>query len=305
MVAMTEDQKACTIDALTHDQLAADLAAYLAGYSTPMAIWTDMQLGPSGSARPDVYTIEKTYTALRARAFEVKISRSDFLSDVTKGKYLRYLQYAGSVTFATPAGLISKEEVPKGCGLITRSPKGVWRFQKKPTMNATPPLPQDAWLKLVIDGCARERESARATNCGPRAYMEWQAQDRMRKKAGRELAMALANRDKAMRALTDESDVLVRRQRARIENEAEAAKSEMQKLQAALQEAAKAMGLQADTSWWKIRNELDERMKGSASEDRIREALRTLEWSRRHVGESAEQLRRLLPVAPGSKEEQA
>jgi len=180
---------------LSHNQLAEDLAAHLAGYSVPMVVWTDMQLGPSGSARPDVYTIEKTYSALRARVFEVKVSRSDFLSDVTSGKYLRYGAFAGSITFATPAGLISKAEVPTGCGLMTRSPDGAWRYQKKPTLQPTPELSQHAWLKLVIDGCARERENLRVCRTGPRSSSPWVEQARMREKAGAELGKALANRD--------------------------------------------------------------------------------------------------------------
>lgn len=97
-----------TENALSHDELALDLAAHLSSYSTPMVVWTDMQLGPSGSARPDVYTIEKTYTALRARAFEIKISRSDFLSDVTSGKYLKYGEFAELVEMAGRIGVQRK-----------------------------------------------------------------------------------------------------------------------------------------------------------------------------------------------------
>ena len=44
---------------MTHDELAADLAAHLRGERT--MVWTDMQLGSSGSVRPDVYTIAKSY----------------------------------------------------------------------------------------------------------------------------------------------------------------------------------------------------------------------------------------------------
>lgn len=42
---------------LGHDELAQSLAAHLRGDAR--MIWCDLQLGPSGSPRPDVYTIDK------------------------------------------------------------------------------------------------------------------------------------------------------------------------------------------------------------------------------------------------------
>jgi len=280
---------------LSHDELAEDLAAHLAGYSTPMVVWTDMQLGPSGSARPDVYTIEKTYTALRARVFEVKVTRSDFLADVTSGKYLRYSAFAGSITFATPAGLISKDEVPKGCGLITRSPDGVWRYQRKPTLQPTPDLPRGAWLKLVIDGCARERESARAAKCGPRTSTEWCNQRRMRERAGAELGAALANRDRALQALAKETDQLTNTLKRMEDERRFELTAERERLEAAQSEAAKALGLEADASWWAIRRELDERMKGDPA-NRIAEALRSMGMAIDSLTRERDALARLAPV---------
>lgn len=45
---------------LTHDELAADLAAKLR--TDRRMVWTDIQLGPSGSPRPDVYAIFKSFS---------------------------------------------------------------------------------------------------------------------------------------------------------------------------------------------------------------------------------------------------
>lgn len=279
---------------LTHDQLAEDLAAHLAGYSTPMVVWTDMQLGPQGSSRPDVYTIEKTYTALRARVFEVKVSRSDFLSDVTSGKYLRYQAYAGSVTFATPAGLVSKAEVPKGCGLITRSSEGVWRYQKKPTLQRTPDLPRDAWLKLVIDGCARERENQRLQKCAPKFSSEWMNQKRMREMAGDELGAALANRDNMLRRLQDEGSHYEQSRKEREESDRKALQQERDMIASARADAAEALGLPKDSAWWEIRRELDQRVKGSA-ESRIKEALDSMQRASNALEQQREALERLVP----------
>lgn len=288
-----------TENALSHDELALDLAAHLSSYSTPMVVWTDMQLGPSGSARPDVYTIEKTYTALRARAFEIKISRSDFLSDVTSGKYLKYGEFAGSITFATPAGLVSKDEVPKGCGLITRSPEGTWRYQKKPTLQATPPLSQQAWLKLVIDGIKRERSYLIAEKCAPKHASTWLQQDRMRKIAGEELGRALANRDRALAALNEETDRHTKTLKDRQEQQQAEVRKERAELEKIIADAERALGMdQSDhcgRGIWAIRMELDARIKGG-TEQRLRDALRAMDHSISNMQREREDLARLLPL---------
>lgn len=279
---------------MTHDALAEDLAAHLAGYSTPMVVWTDMQLGPAGSARPDVYAIEKTYSALRARVFEVKVSRADFLSDVTSGKYLRYAAFAGSITFATPAGLISKDEVPKGCGLITRSPEGVWRYQRKPTLQPTPDLPRDAWLKLVIDGCGREREAARVKACVPRTTSEWCHQRRVRDRFGAELAAIVADRDNAARQIQAEAEGHRRALAERQERERDGYREEARKLEELRADAAAALGLAPQAHYWEIRGELDARVKG-ATEERITDALRAVDQAMRGLQRERDDLARLIP----------
>ena len=63
-----------------HDQLAEDLAAHLK--APDRMVWLNMQLGPRGSPRPDVYTIYKSYVRPQPTAYEVKISREDFRSDI-------------------------------------------------------------------------------------------------------------------------------------------------------------------------------------------------------------------------------
>ena len=72
--------------------------------------------------RPDVFAFPATTRRENQvpRIYEVKVSRSDFLSDVKAEKWRRYLYAAGQVTFAVPEGLIEPTEVPTGAGLIVR-----------------------------------------------------------------------------------------------------------------------------------------------------------------------------------------
>ena len=135
-----------------HDELAGDLARHLSNEGR--MVWTDMQLGPQGSPRPDVYRIDKSFVKPCPMAYECKISRSDFLADVTVGKWRSYLSYAYAVVFAVPDGLVKSSEVPDMCGLIVRK-ENAWRLAKRPTMNPHP-IAEHALLKLLIDGVARE-----------------------------------------------------------------------------------------------------------------------------------------------------
>ena len=57
---------------------------------------------------------------------------SDFRSDITSGKWQKYLDFSTAVVFAVPKGLVSKDDIPKGCGLMTRGENG-WVTLRKPT----------------------------------------------------------------------------------------------------------------------------------------------------------------------------
>lgn len=177
-----------------HDALASDLAAYLRA-SQDRVVWTDMQLGPSGSPRPDVYSLPKSYTKFRPLAYEAKVSVADFRRDITSGKWQSYLKYASAVVFAVPAGLINKEDVPVGCGLIVRHEE-VWRMAKGPTLRVVDTLPPETWMKLMIDGIDRHNSQASA-----RFLDTYRVQQKIRKSYGDDLASALSNRDIAVNTL--------------------------------------------------------------------------------------------------------
>lgn len=172
---------------MTHDDLATDLAAHLRGASKRIT-WENMQMGDSGSPRPDVYTMEPTYTRMSFEAFEVKVSTSDFRSDVTSGKWQSYLRFANSVTFAAPAGLIGKADVPSTCGLILRAPGGGWRYAKKPVRHVLTELPWKAWIKLLLDGTERSGFSRRQ-----RHFNEYRASQALGKKFGADVAGMLSD----------------------------------------------------------------------------------------------------------------
>lgn len=171
-----------------HDDLARDLAMHV--LSTKRLVWCDMQLGPSGSPRPDVYALDKSFAHPRAITYECKVSVADFRADVTAGKWQSYLRFSSGVYFAAPAGLLRKEDVPTGCGLIVRGDEG-WRTLRAPTLQPFR-MTQNVCLKLLIDG--RENEVRPAEK---RERSTYGAQAKIAKKWGAETAQILADLESA------------------------------------------------------------------------------------------------------------
>lgn len=173
-----------------HDQLAEDLASHLRG-NTDRMVWTDMQLGPAGSSRPDVYAIPTSYSRFQPIAYECKVSMSDFRADVTKGKYTDYLKFASGVVFACPAGLLKKEDIPAGAGLMVRGPDG-WRSLKKAALVKCETLPREAWMKLLIDGSRRDIQRQQIENeSSCRSLNEYRAIQKIRAEFGEVVAAAI------------------------------------------------------------------------------------------------------------------
>jgi hypothetical protein len=195
---------------MKHDELMIRLADYLGSISGRM-MWTDMQLGPSGSPRPDVYAMDKSFAHPKPVSYEVKVSLSDFRSDVTKGKWQSYLEFSGAVIFVVPKGLITKNDVPNGCGLMTYNEEtDTFASVKKPTLHPVT-LPQRVMLKLLIDGADRVHQVNRR-----KLLDEYSIEKRVRKALGDEVAAAVFD----IRKAEQERDYKIQRIQMQIESEA-------------------------------------------------------------------------------------
>lgn len=150
---------------LKHDELAHSLARHLC--SDDRMVWEDIPAGVSGSIRPDVYTINKSFTKPNPTSYEVKVSVSDFRSDITSGKWQGYKQFSHAVVFAVPKGLITKKDIPNGCGLMTFNGQ-FWNIIKRPTIHPAS-LDGDLLLKLLMAGSERQTHKSKYE---PREYNE-------------------------------------------------------------------------------------------------------------------------------------
>lgn len=222
-----------------HDDLQEDLAAYLRG-NTDRMVWTNMQMGPAGSPRPDVFTLQKSYTSFKPISYECKISTSDFRSDVTAGKWQSYLRFSTAVVFAAPAGLLKKDDVPHTCGLIVRHDSS-WRYLKKPAPSVLNTLDRDAWMKLLIDGVGRAHQQKSSEY-----WSEYATAEKIRQRVGNEVAEYIKNKTAALHSLES-----ARKRLAEIQTGIELKRAEMYRAEVgAYEDARKALAraLHADES---------------------------------------------------------
>lgn len=253
----------------THDALMNDLAGYLRGPDT--MVWCDMQLGPSGSPRPDVFTLRKSYSKPMPTAFECKVSRSDLRSDTTSGKWQSYLAYAGSVTFAVPDGLCTVADIPTGCGLIVRKNE-VWRYARRATIqNVRPPF--DMCMKMLIDGVSRV---SKPIDPRPRPAELWKENERVRKKFGEAVAKCARDLASAQMSALDEQ-ALRSEAWKRVDREAAAhkeylisqAKAQAAEFEAIRIEICQWLELDADTSKYAVQRAISALRAECVADERV------------------------------------
>lgn len=91
-----------------------------------------------------VRTAKSNKPYLETIALEIKVSRADFRRD-TPEKRRRWQQATDRFAYVAPHGLIAKEEVPEGCGLIEYYGSGVlnWTVKAPLTLRLKPGLLED------------------------------------------------------------------------------------------------------------------------------------------------------------------
>lgn len=170
----------------THDELAHSLAQHLDREEN--MVWEDIPAGMAGSVRPDVFVMQKSFSKPNPITYEVKVSVPDFRSDVTSGKWQSYLDFSYGVVFAAPKGLITKKDIPNGCGLIQYNGSGIWRTIKKPTLSPCV-IDSEFLLKLLMGGADRMTQKKPIKN---RDFDKWKHHDTLKKKFGDDIQEKMA-----------------------------------------------------------------------------------------------------------------
>lgn len=138
--------------------LTEDLASHLR--ASGWLAYTEIAIRGTGGIVDVAAVKPRHYARKDFRAYEVKESRSDFRTDEGSNKWRRYLQVFHRVYFATPAGLISKDEVPQDAGLIVRGKNG-WHVVKAARGHTPPNLGVDAVLAMLFRDYENKSEMRR------------------------------------------------------------------------------------------------------------------------------------------------
>lgn len=260
----------------THDELVVDLAAHLRA-NTDAIIWEDMQLGPSGSLRPDVYRMERSFVRPDPVAYEVKVNRSDLLRDLNSGKWRNYLEgVSTAVYFAVPTALaIKRDEIPALAGLYVRGETG-WRAARAAKRH-TCVLHTDVLLKLIIDGLDRQA-TRHARSLRQRAIHQHAIDAGILDRFGAETARLIARR----RELAGEQELHERRTaeaRTRYEKESDARRSrEHDDANRLWTELRTALGLPEQSDTYAVRSAVTQLRARLTADTTVARLLDTLEY---------------------------
>lgn len=133
----------------THRELCFNLAAAKDTnfVEVPLgSVWLHDKTSAFGIA--DVVTIKPSYTRFLLDIYECKVSRQDFLSDLNRKKYEKYLPYCNRFYYACLKGVANKEEMPPNVGLIIMGDNG-WSTVKAAKKRDVD-IPTDAMLSLLF-----------------------------------------------------------------------------------------------------------------------------------------------------------
>ena len=97
--------------------------------------------------RLDAWAMRRSYTRAATYGYEVKVSRSDFLSD---DKWRSYLPYCNQFFWVAPRGLVLPDEISDGCGLLEVSNGGKRLLTRKKAKHREAPAVADVWEYILI-----------------------------------------------------------------------------------------------------------------------------------------------------------
>lgn len=137
----------------------SDIIRVLAAKHAADVFVPECKTGMSGEGmqRMDAWVMAKSWAHPLVTAYEVKVSRSDFLKD---DKWHGYLPYCNSFYFACPKDLIKAEELPKEVGLIWISKNATMCYTKRKAVYRDVKIPEDVFRYVLMCRANISREQA-------------------------------------------------------------------------------------------------------------------------------------------------
>ncbi len=139
----------------------------------------------------DVVQIRASFSKFKLTFYEIKTSRQDFLQDINKGKYRKYLPFCNDLYFATEKDLVQPHEVPNDVGLIVKTSKG-WKITKAAPYHDCKKDP-DFFIRMLFS-CGVDNYGIRDLRLKI-GWDEWKDVEKTAKKVGRIVSRELSRID--------------------------------------------------------------------------------------------------------------
>jgi hypothetical protein len=97
--------------------------------------------------RMDAWAMKKSWSNFCSWAYEIKVSRQDFLKD---DKWHAYLQYCNEFYFVCPPEIIQSSELPPEVGLLWTSKNAKMLYTKKKAPRRTVDLPIELFIYILM-----------------------------------------------------------------------------------------------------------------------------------------------------------
>lgn len=101
----------------------------------------------SGFRRMDAWSMRKSWAKPLVVAYEVKVSRSDFLRD---HKMQEYMAFCNELYVVAPKGVLSIDELPEGCGYLEVTSTGNRLLTRKKAQYRECVLPEEFYRGLLF-----------------------------------------------------------------------------------------------------------------------------------------------------------
>ena len=122
----------------------------------------------SNHLRLDAWAMNKSWSNMVIKGYEIKVSRSDFIQD---NKWQLYLDYCHEFYFVAPKGIINPLELPPEAGLLVVASTGTRLFTKKKSVRRPDvEIPESLYQYILM--CRAKIEGEYEAEKSDREYWE-------------------------------------------------------------------------------------------------------------------------------------
>lgn len=174
---------------------AHDLVGLLASRHARDVFVPECKTGPTqgahGMQRLDAWAMKKSWAHPLVVGYEIKVARSDFLSD---NKWRGYLPYCNEFLFVAPPGVIEVGEVPEEAGLLVSSVNATRLYTKKKSPYRDVEIPDSLYRYVLFSRVRVMREWQGEDESKAEFWKRWLAGKRELKDMGWQVGQALGRR---------------------------------------------------------------------------------------------------------------